>query len=177
MKVAIRRGVFETNSSSTHTLALVTKEDYEADKELKKPKYRKFNVITSKRDKLLMACGCCAELFDEYEYSDGKNDLPTPCEVAVGQFVQIYCELTGENYKSTYASINAKNKSGRACHMTFFSEGALYDAEYDYDLIDRLLDGNNVEKKIREYFDDNNLLCYREVYGGLSWADIDDDDE
>lgn len=183
MKIVVRRGVFETNSSSTHTLALVTKENYEADNELKKPKYRKFNVIATKRDKLLMACGCCVELFDTYDFLEKDVDsayvgsLTTPCEIAVDQFVRIYCELTGEDYKSTYASIDAKNKSGRACHMNFFSEGALYDAEYDYELIDRLLDGNNVENKIREYFDDSNLLCYREIYGGLGWADIDDDDE
>ena len=29
MKVAIRRGVFETNSSSTHSMTIVAKEDFD----------------------------------------------------------------------------------------------------------------------------------------------------
>lgn len=63
MKIVKRIGVFETNSSSTHTLTLVSKQDYEADKATAKPKYRKYGVVATKEDKLLMACGCCEEMF------------------------------------------------------------------------------------------------------------------
>lgn len=63
MKIVKRRGVFETNSSSTHNLVLLSRKDYEADKAQKKPKYRNYGVLDSKEDKLRMACGCCEELF------------------------------------------------------------------------------------------------------------------
>lgn len=62
MKIVVREGVFETNSSSTHNLVLVSKKDYEADKAQKKPKYRHYGVLDNKEDKLRMACGCCDEM-------------------------------------------------------------------------------------------------------------------
>lgn len=63
MKRVIRSGVFETNSSSTHTLTLISKKDYDADKSSAYPQYRTYGVVATKYDKLLMACGCCEEIF------------------------------------------------------------------------------------------------------------------
>lgn len=62
MKIVVRAGVFETNSSSTHNLVLVSKKDYETDKASEKPKFRHYGVLDNKEDKLLMACGCCEEM-------------------------------------------------------------------------------------------------------------------
>lgn len=62
MKIVRREGVFETNSSSTHNLVLLSKQAYEADKAQAKPKYRHYGVLDNKEDKLIMACGCCEEL-------------------------------------------------------------------------------------------------------------------
>lgn len=203
MKLVRRFGVFETNSSSTHTLVLVSLSDYNADKISQFPRYVKFGVAASKSDKLLMACGCCYELFatetqianyaksgDEYDVErkrdcdeikdalkQGKGGDAELChdnvyyEVAMGLLVRVYCELTGEDYAKIYARTDKKNHSGRACHMKFFSEGALDDEQYDYMLIDDLFDGNESEvlNNIRRYFDDGNVLLYREFYGGVRW--------
>ena len=210
MKTVKRIGVFETNSSSTHTLALVSKETYEADKSASAPKYRRHGVVAFKSDKLYMACGCCQELFVEEEriaeyaswegddqqyqierkqgYDEVKNALVegrgdeidmyvdnTYYEVAMGLIVRVYCELTGEDYDKTYKALDAKNHSGRACHMKFFSEGALDDEQWDYRLFVNLLEGSesDVLNALRYYFDDANVLLYREFYAGVGMFDDD----
>ena len=163
MKIAIRNGVFETNSSSTHTLTLVPKAEYDSEME----KFKHCRALTDKHDKMLMACGCCSEIFveekeiaryaswgDEYnverkkEYDEIKDALANGfgdeiyiCydnlyyELAMDFIVRVYCELTGENHDKTYAETVKINNSGRACHMKFFREGSLYDPEFDYCLI------------------------------------------
>ena len=170
MKIVKRLGVFETNSSSTHTLTLVSKADYEADKATEKPKYRKYGVVATKEDKLLMACGCCYEI---YEDSPPSRWRPSSCDRAIGWMVRAYCDLTGEDYDKTLAFVNATNHSGRACHMKFFSEGALYDADSDYRIIDDLLDHTKAKmtENMRRYFDDEVVLLYREYYAGVGWGD------
>lgn len=178
MKIVKRIGVFETNSSSTHTLALVSKQDYEADKSTAKPKYRKYNALTTKYDKLLMACGCCKELFDDnYNYSDDSTRT-LACEATISLFVRVYCNVTHEDYDKTFAQIMSTNRSGRACHMKFFYEGALYEADYDYMLFDDMVEGSlsTVLDRISRYFDDETLLLYREFYNGVGMYDDDDDE-
>ena len=211
MKTVKRIGVFETNSSSTHTLSLVSKDVYEADKATEKPKYRRHAMIASKQDKLYMACGCCEELFLEEErmadyaswegddqqyqierkrdYDEVKNALAegrgdeiymdvdnTYYEVAMGLIMRVYCELTGADYDKTYQTVDKKNHSGRACHMKFFREGALDDEQSHYLLFVNLLEGNesDVLNALRYYFDDANVLLYREFYAGVGMYDDDD---
>lgn len=175
MKIVQRLGVFETNSSSTHTLALVSKKDYKADKASEKPKYLRYGVVATKEDKLLMACGCCKEICDD-QWCENEEDKAILARTKLGLFVDVYCKLTGDDYDKTYKMIDDINRSGRACHMKFFSEGALYDAEVDYMLIDDMLDGelDEVLAKIRRYFDDENVLLYREYYSGIGMYDDDD---
>lgn len=204
MKTVKRRGVFETNSSSTHTLTLISVRDFKDDKE----RYQGKGIIFSKEDKLLMACGCCHELFveekqmaayaswegDDQEYqierkqgydevknaiAEGRGDEIPMChytvyyEVAMSLLVRVYCELTGEDYDKTYKRVDKKNHSGRACHMKFFSEGALDDERMDYMLIDDLFDGTETEvlNAIRRYFSDDFALLYREYYAGIGMYD------
>lgn len=196
MKIAIRNGVFETNSSSTHTLTLVPKAEYDSEKE----EFKHFRTLTDKHDKLLMACGCCSEIFIEEkeiaryaswgdeceierkkEYDEIKDALANGFgneiyishnnlyyELAMDFIVRVYCELTGDDRDKTYAEMDKINNSGRACHMKFFWEGSLYDPEYDYYLITELFVGDEADilANIRNYFNDDNLLCYSERYGG-----------
>lgn len=224
MKKVIRLGVFETNSSSTHSLMMMPKEALETD-ENGKPAKRKCGVITSKFDKLLMACGCCYEIFaderthlqyncteeeDQKNYFALKNHekiyeditledyIASPycnCrqvgedlfertydqrdfsyEVAIDYVVGVYCKLTGEDYDAVSKDILRRNKSGRACHMKFFEEGALYDADWDYRLICELFTGtiDDIECSVAAYFNDNYALCYREFYGGVNFDDDED---
>lgn len=225
MKTAVRIGVFETNSSSTHTLMIMSKDALEKDRKTEKPKTRKFNTLTSKKDKLYMACGCCYEMcpkedvhleynctddYDKAAYLALKNhekiveeiDLDAylelyapklqPCgedlyervysksdfsyEVAMDYIVGVYCRLTGEDYAAVMKEVDGKNKSGRACHMKFFDEGALYDEDWDYRLICDLFDGtpSEIDANIAAYFDDDKVLCYREFYGGVNFDEDDD---
>lgn len=201
MKTAIRERIFETNSSSTHTLTFVGREDYEEDKTSEAPRYRKYRVISDKKGKLWLACGCCHELFvrekdlknyeDEEERikecdlvkqcaADGKGDAcfdhySVYYETAIDLLVRVYCELTGEPFEQVHKKILRENDSGRACHMRFFSEGALYDERWDYGLIDDLFWGSldDVLASIRGYFNDDYVVCYREFYQGIR----PDDDE
>lgn len=187
MKAVKRIGVFETNSSSTHTLMLVPADGMG-------DKGDRYGVVATKYNKLLMACGCGYELFPDakimdegYKYSDelreteeqfaagewiyGKLTYQTTMALLVGE----YCKLTGEDYDKTLAEVLRINDSGRACHMKFFSEGALYDEDYDYELILDLFRGTRSEviAAIDAYFDDKYVLLYREYYGGVAWDDDD----
>lgn len=202
MKTVIRIGVFETNSSSTHTIMIMSKDALAADLKSVKPKMRKFGQIKTKKDKLYLACGCCYELFPteenclQYENWDdeqkaqyfllkNRDDIAADMdfaeydfsyEIAIDFIVRIYCKLTGENYDAVIKNINKKNKSGRACHMKFFEEGALYDADSDYWVIAKMFDGkiSDIEDKIESYFDDNRVVCYREFWNNIGWDDDDD---
>lgn len=209
MKTVVRNAVFETNSSSTHTLTLISKADYETDKAQAKPKYRRYNVISSKYDKLLLAAGCCYEMFVRQDYIEecakygdeddvqrkkdydelkymldvGAGDQVVfttddfTYEMAMDMLVRVYCQLTGESYDAIYQKLDAQNRSGRACHMTFFYEGALDDAEWDYMTIYDLFiysDENEALDNVRRYFDDDNVICYREFYQGIRRDDDDD---
>lgn len=199
MKTVKRIGVFETNSSSIHTMILVKRDFYEEDLRKEKPRYRKYEVIKSKEDKLYMACGCAWELFvpeknylnglfgDKEEFLANKQLMAEGVDVFLTQddvsyemamqfIVTAYCEATNNNYESTLEKLDKKNRTGRACHMKFFEEGALL--EYDYELINDLFYGDVSEicAAIRAYFSDDNVLCYREFWNGLGYG-LDDDDE
>lgn len=199
MKTVMRVGVFETNSSSVHTMTLKSRDDIAADGKEEKPKLAKHVKLADKKDKLYMACGCCKELYDDYDqaedadaydfatlmqhaddpgfyYNDCKDDNDVKYGVAIALLVGIYCELTGEDEKTLKAAILKENSSGRACHTRFFEEGALYSAESDYYIIDDLFWGSSlpaVVKHIRNYFDDDNVLCYREYWNGMGMFDDD----
>lgn len=216
MKTTIRSKIFETNSSSTHTLALVSKSDYTADRAAPKPKFKRYVSLTDKYDKLLMACGCCHELFydprpdddggrfDEFGIDPYCEDLDpgaakTPLtyarlaedkelehlyimssdvtySFAIEILTGVYCSLTGKDQEHVKNTVNGNNKCGRACHMKFFEEGALYDAESDYYPIYRLFEGTvkTVLAAVRNYFDDDTVLCYREYYQGYGYGEDDD---
>ena len=59
--------------------------------------------------------------------------------------------------------------------MKFFSEGALDDEQWDYRLFVNLLEGSesDVLNALRYYFDDANVLLYREFYAGVGMFDDD----
>lgn len=199
MKTVKRIGVFETNSSSIHSMSLVSRDALEEDAKAEKPKYAKYKRLTSKADKLYMACGCCHELYDDNgSYDDAKDrvgdyatllrhadDLEYYCDTCCGEYdikygvaiellVGVYCELTGEDFEKLRQSVLKINKSGRACHMRFFYEGALYDADSDYYMIDDMfLRGpiSTIIKRIRKYFDDDNVLCCREYWNGMGYGE------
>lgn len=202
MKIVKRTGVFETNSSSTHSIILVAKEDLE-----KNPKVEKHHKLTSKKDKLMMACGCFYEIYEDNSpyrdenqaYYDIDDELmkafvtktqtdpfaddyltsdDLTCDTAIRLLVSVYCNLTGEDFDTVFNPIIEKNKSGRACHTLFFREGALYDTEFDYDLIDMLFVGpiSKIIENIENYFDDGNVLCYLEYWQGSIPLYAHDDD-
>lgn len=202
MKTVIRTGVFETNSSSLHTLMIMSQDELSADRKSEKPKTRKFETITTKKDKLYLACGCCHEIFTREEYylnycSDDearaeyfalKNHEVDPeeayfskydfsYEVAIDHIVRVYCRLTGEDYDAVMQEVDSINKSGRACHMKFFDEGSLYDPDYDYMIITDLFYGSvdGIDRHIEAYFDDDKVVCYREFWNGIGFSDDDDD--
>lgn len=236
MKTVKRTGVFETNSSSTHTLVLMSSDAYEEDKKLEKPKFRKYSVLKNLKDKFFMACGCCKELFlveeykvntfwddemketffrikkffenrkggdisdcidEEFKVSTSEDDgteeefldiIGDICDyiyissyyitydMAIELLVEVYCEITGEDVEEVTKNVNKINNSGRACHMKFFQEGALYDEQGDYRVIMDLFDGtvNEVKQQIKNYLDDGTVLCYREFWNGMHWNDDDD---
>lgn len=199
MKVVKRYGVFETNSSSTHSLIMIGAAEWKGTKDTGKRK--KYNALTSKKDKLYMAAGCCEELFRPEEYimdydspsekracnrnkrkaKESPDDFldvnALSQELALEFIFEVYCKLTGNDYTAVKNEIEKKNKSGRACHMKFFDEGALYDERYDYALIYDLFSGsaNEIRRNLEWYFSDDNVLLYLEYYQGYgAW---DDDEE
>lgn len=191
MKIVQRKGVFETNSSSTHTLILTTKDQWEKEAQTK---YKKYRVLSSPLDKLNMACGCCHELFPSEERSEKLKEIcarvrehlhdeddiflyphALSCELAVKILTDVYCRKYGGDSEDLQMRINAINSSGRACHMEFFSEGALYDPSSDYGVIEDLFYDaihsgmSGVYQKIADYFDENNVLVCREYYQGVGY--------
>lgn len=195
MKIVRREGVFETNSSSVHTLVLTEKENWEKEADTK---YKKYRVLTDAKDKLYMACGCCHELFpSEKNATESRKEWyarlrellkdesvyftlypeNVSCELAVEILVDVYCEKFGGDREKLAAQINAINNSGRGCHMKFFSEGALYDADSDYRLIEQLFYGAvrseewGFRPKIVDFFDNGKVLCCREYYQGIGYGE------
>lgn len=183
MKVVKRIGVFETNSSSTHSMVLLPKEEWQKDCQKKEPKYRDYYVLDDPKDKLYMACGCCEELFDselaasqkrKESYAKVRKAIKDGDEIwlepdsfswqlAVEFFVKVYCDMFGEEYTTLLNQIIEENKSGRPCHMRFFCDGALRDAIDDYGEIYSLFYGDP-RTTIEYYLSKNNVLVCREEY-------------
>lgn len=189
MRTVKRVGVFETNSSSMHSMYLVSKDELQND--AVKEEYKNYRRLENKEDKLLMACGCAHEIFPEEEeflnrghqgdvtyYKYAKPRLEAGMnmyfdtrhvtyELASFLIVGVYCELTGKDFKTVLADIDGKNKSRkcRSTHFNFFEETALHEAEYDYGVIYRFFwEGfaSDIRKKIAQYFSDDAFLMYNE---------------
>lgn len=184
MKTVRRIGVFETNSSSSHSLMLCSKDEAE---KMKKNKRKRYGFLTDIDDKFLMACGCCYEMFpeekDRIKYASeadkarreeisarlksGRNVTLTvddvTYETALSFLTAVYCDITGKDKDATLAETDGINKSGRACHMKFLYEGSLTDPKSDYSAIYYMFDGDvgEIERHIRRYFGNDNVLCYR----------------
>ncbi len=173
MKVVKRIGVFETNSSSTHSLSIVKSDMVN--------KNAKYGVITSKLDKLYMACGCAEEIYPqrdtdevreaEERFANGEGVYDKlSYQTVIRLLVESYCKLTGEDFDTVHNAILKENKSGRACHMRFFEEGALYDADWDYMPFYKMFRYGTRDEIIAAvdlYFDDEYALMYGERYGGI----------
>lgn len=198
MKMVQRTGAFETNSSSLHTLILTKKDKWEEMK-AEKPKYNNFTVLTDAKDKLYLACGCCTEIFSWEEYMSEEEraeceemrmvfrknifEFYSPrdfsCELAVELLVRGYCNKAGEDFDTVLKEITEANTPDFPCHLRFFEEEEL-DEPYGYYVIENLflggvLDGEfAIMRNIADYFDEDNLLCYREYWNGIGYLDDQD---
>lgn len=190
MKRVVRYGVFETNSSSTHSLILLKRDTLAEDRKQEKPQYKRYALVESKHDKLYLACGCCAELYEDNQYYEGEEidearrkfaegeDIDffdtMPYDIALRLIIEEYCKQTGDKYEVIAKEIDNYSKKNY-CHMKFFEYGALDSAEWDYDVIRRFFWGteDDMRSKIAYYFEDDNILAYREFYCGIRPDDED----
>lgn len=104
MKVQIRRGVFETNSSSVHSVSICTKTDYDrwVNNEIKYNPYKDNFLVNEEADKYNV------ENFDKNEYYCANIDIFSDEDLKIPIIIEILksYELAQCGYTDGYISYN-----------------------------------------------------------------------
>ncbi len=157
MKQVIRKGTFETNSSSAHafTFRFHNDEQYELCE-------RKLDKVTDNFDKLKVLIASN----DDYMKRDEAKDA----------FIKVYCELFDKNEMEVNKEIQgiyARRLDCVCCEM--FEEGVLSDCCCDlFELMEiRKEKGYSYEELAKVVFLDEITIFYLEAYG-LSYCSIKD---
>ncbi len=177
MKISIRFGVFETNSSSTHSATLVN-----IKKEKPKiPLHAGYDEVCSMEDKLVYLCGALLvqnemEVFEAWEnegisyrdrdyydprFSDHEKYRGIYYETML-KVIKVYCEITKEKEEKVYNFIKKTSEMYNPLFLKFCQEDDLNGDYFSHECVaDKVLDnydfkkGETQEDAIRRYFTDD----------------------
>ena len=186
MKIQIRRGVFETNSSSNHSLIITNRKEYkkECEKVQKNCKWYKINFgevdkqVVTKEDKALMLGG----LFDYEVQNFGllrkeheiflkilKDNNETELLEKVIKNSNKYKDHPSEPYCTEYFYEGCLDE----CTCSFYSKFKEY---FDYDSLEKeyymyddirvfeIKDLNKKEEMIEQIIEENKKIFYKKLY-------------
>lgn len=191
MKITIRNGIFETNSSSTHAVSLIdTKKSFKTnhgDSERK---------IVSKEHKLIFFCSalnmlkydacydCENEAQEKGETEEiiekNKNRIKNLYKNYEKLTIKTYCELANENIDKVTKKINSLKKLRYPAFLDYFDNDTL-DGYYGSHLaiaksiIKKPNDDHSLIEKLKNFFDDSVYIEIIENWYGGEDRDLPDE--